>query len=180
LTPMTAGSDVRVVGRVVKPHGIRGELVVDVRTDSPEERFAPGTVLRTRTREGVNGTATIAAVRPHTGRLLVMFEGVAGRDAAEAMRGVLLLVDAADLPPTGDPEEFYDHQLEGLVVYGMDEVRIGVVVEVLHGPGSDLLAVKRDNAGELLVPFVREIVPTVDVAGGRVVIDPPDGLLDEA
>jgi 16S rRNA processing protein RimM len=170
--------DVRVVGRVVKPHGIRGELVVDVHTDSPEERFTPGAVLATRARNGTSGTVTVAAVRPHTGRLLVTFEGVAGRDAAEAMRGLLLLVDASDIAPSDDPEEFYDHELEGLVVVDVRGERVGVVAEVLHTAASDLLAVRRDGGGEALVPFVTEIVPTVDVAAGRVVIDPPEGLLD--
>lgn len=170
--------DVRVVGRVVKPHGIRGELVVDVHTDSPEERFVPGAVLATRARNGASGTVTIAAARPHTGRLLVTFEGVAGRDAAEAMRGLLLLVDAADLAPTGDPEEFYDHELEGLEVVDVQGNRVGVVIEVLHTAGSELLAVRRPDGGEALVPFVTEIVPTVDVAAGRVIVDPPEGLLD--
>ena len=170
--------DVRVVGRVVKPHGIRGELVVDVRTDSPEERFTPGAVLATRARDGASGTITIAAARPHTGRLLVTFEGVAGRDAAEAMRGLLLLVDAADLAPSDDPEEFYDHELEGLEVVDVQGNRVGVVTEVLHTAGSDLLSVRRPDGGEALVPFVADIVPTVDVAAGRVIVDPPEGLLD--
>ncbi|MFI9384687.1 ribosome maturation factor RimM [Kutzneria sp. NPDC052558] len=170
--------DVRVVGRVVKPHGIRGELVVDVRTDSPEERFAPGAVLATRARDGASGTVTIAAARPHTGRLLVTFEGVAGRDAAEAMRGLLLVVDAADIAPSDDPEEFYDHELEGLEVVDVQGNRIGVVAEVLHTAASDLLSVRRPDGGEALVPFVADIVPTVDVAGGRVIVDPPEGLLD--
>jgi 16S rRNA processing protein RimM len=170
--------DVRVVGRVVKPHGIRGELVVDVRTDSPEERFTPGAVLATRARDGASGTVTIAAARPHTGRLLVTFEGVAGRDAAEAMRGLLLVVDAADIEPSDDPEEFYDHELEGLEAVDVQGSRIGEVVEVLHTSGSDLLSVRRPDGGEVLIPFVAEIVPTVDVAGGRVVVDPPEGLLD--
>ncbi|EWM16388.1 ribosome maturation factor RimM [Kutzneria sp. 744] len=170
--------DVRVVGRVVKPHGIRGELVVDVHTDSPEERFTPGAVLATRARDGASGTVTIAAVRPHTGRLLVTFQDVAGRDAAEALRGLLLLVDAAELTPSDDPEEFYDHELEGLEVVDVRGDRIGVVAEVLHTAASELLAVRRDDGSEVLVPFVTEIVPTVDVAAGRVVVDPPEGLLD--
>ncbi|HEY0494528.1 MAG TPA: ribosome maturation factor RimM [Kutzneria sp.] len=170
--------DVRVVGRVVKPHGIRGELVVDVHTDSPEERFVPGSTLGTRARDGKSGTITIAAVRPHTGRLLVTFEGVAGRDAAEAMRGLLLVVDASDLAPSDDPDEFYDHELEGLEVVDVRGARVGVVAEVLHTAASELLAVRRDDGSEALVPFVTAIVPTVDVAAGRVVVDPPEGLLD--
>lgn len=170
--------DVRVVGRVVKPHGIRGELVVDVHTDSPEERFAVGSVLETRSRDGASGTVTITAARPHTGRLLVTFEGVVGREAADAMRGLLLLVDASELPPTEDPDEFHDHELEGLEVVDVRGNRVGVVAEVLHTAGTDLLAVRREGGVEALVPFVTQIVPTVDVAGGRVVVDPPEGLLD--
>ena len=170
--------DVRVVGRVVKPHGIRGELVVDVHTDSPEERFVPGAVLVTRARNGASGTVTIAAARPHTGRLLVTFEGVAGREAADAMRGLLLLVDAADLTPSDDPEEFYDHELEGLEVVDVHGTRIGAVIEVLHTAGSELLSVRLEGGAEALVPFVTAIVPTVDVAAGRVIVDLPEGLLD--
>lgn len=147
-------------------------------TDSPEERFTPGAVLATRARDGASGTVTIAAVRPHTGRLLVTFQDVAGRDAAEALRGLLLLVDAAELTPSDDPEEFYDHELEGLEVVDVRGDRIGVVAEVLHTAASELLAVRRDDGSEALVPFVTEIVPTVDVAAGRVVVDPPEGLLD--
>ncbi|MBV8930950.1 MAG: ribosome maturation factor RimM [Kutzneria sp.] len=176
----TPTADVRVVGRVVRPHGVRGELVVEVRTDSPEERFVPGALLLTRSRDGVAGTATVVAARPHAGRLLVEFAGVTDRDAAEAMRGVLLLVDAAALPPTDDPDEFHDRELEGLVVRSTDGDHVGVVREILHGPGGDLLVVERAGASEVLVPFVHAIVPVVDPAGGHVVIDPPAGLLDNA
>lgn len=149
-----------------------------MRTDSPEERFTPGAVLATRARDGASGTVTIAAARPHTGRLLVTFEGVAGRDAAEAMRGLLLVVDAAELAPSDDPEEFYDHELEGLEVVDVQGNRIGVVAEVLHTAGSELLSVRRPDGDEVLVPFVADIVPTVDVKSGRVIVDPPEGLLD--
>ena len=151
---------------------------MDVHTDSPDERFTPGTVLVTRARDGASGTVTIAAARPHTGRLLVTFEGVVGRDAAEALRGLLLLVDASDLTPSDDPEEFYDHELEGLEVVDVQGSRVGVVAEVLHTAASELLAVRRDDGSEVLVPFVTEIVPTVDVMARRVVVDPPEGLLD--
>ncbi|SHG08641.1 ribosome maturation factor RimM [Streptoalloteichus hindustanus] len=169
-----------VVGRVAKAHGIRGELVVDVRTDSPEERFAAGSVLGARLRDGTSRTVTVAAARPHAGRLLVRFEGVASRDAAEALRGTLLTVDTATLPPTEDPDEFYDHELEGLVAELTDGTRVGRVVEVVHGPAGELLVLAGEGGGEILVPFVGEIVPEVDVAGGRLVLTPPPGLLDEA
>ncbi|MCP3797998.1 ribosome maturation factor RimM [Allokutzneria sp. A3M-2-11 16] len=163
-----------VVGRVVKPHGVRGELVIDVRTDSPEDRFAPGIALGVR---GSARTLTIAAARPHTGRLLVFFDGVGTREAAEELRGTLLTVEVDRLPPIDDPDEFYDHQLEGLVVELQDGTAVGTVREIAHGPGGELLVVKAEDGREVLIPFVEQIVPTVDVEGGRVVIDPPDGLL---
>jgi 16S rRNA processing protein RimM len=166
-----------VVGRVAKAHGITGELAVDVRTDSPEMRFALGAKMQAKLRDGTSRSLTVAAARPHSGRLLVRFEEVVTRDVAETLRGTLLLGSTADLPPTDDPDEFYDHELEGLDAQLTDGTSIGTVKEILHGAAGELLVVKRET-GEALIPFVREIVPTVDVRGGRVVIDPPEGLLD--
>ncbi|SFO84532.1 16S rRNA processing protein RimM [Amycolatopsis arida] len=165
------------VGRVAKAHGIGGELAVDVRTDVPEERFAAGAVLTGRARDGDTCRLTVAAARPHGGRLLVRFAEVTDRAGAESLRGVLLLADTADLPPTDDPDEFYDHELEGLRAELADGTVVGRVREVVHTPGGELLALDRDG-GEALVPFVRAIVPVVDLPGGRVVLDPPEGLLD--
>ncbi|WP_158888964.1 ribosome maturation factor RimM [Amycolatopsis anabasis] len=166
-----------VVGRIAKAHGVRGELAVDVRTDSPERRFAVGTSLSVRLRDGAMRELTVAAAREHSGRLLVRFEQVLTREVAETLRGALLLADTADLPPTEDPDEFYDHELEGLRAELADGSEVGVVREIVHSPGGELLSVDRDGR-TVLVPFVRAIVPTVDVAGGRVVLDPPEGLLD--
>jgi 16S rRNA processing protein RimM len=167
-----------VVGRVAKAHGISGELAVDVRTDSPETRFALGSVLTAKLRDGTSRNLTVAAARNHSGRLLVRFEEVLTRDVAETLRGTVLLGSTEDLPPTGDPDEFYDHELEGLTAELVDGTRVGTVLEIVHGLGGELLVVKRENGDETLVPFVREIVPTVDIAGRRVVLDPPEGLLD--
>ncbi|MDQ2586278.1 ribosome maturation factor RimM [Saccharothrix yanglingensis] len=167
-----------VVGRVAKAHGISGELAVDVRTDSPETRFAPGSVLAAKLRDGTSRDLTVTAARNHSGRLLVRFEEVLTRDVAETLRGTLLLGSTDDLPPTGDPDEFYDHELEGLAAELADGTKVGTVREVVHGPGGELLVITREGGGEHLVPFVREIVPTVDVAGRRVVLTPPEGLLD--
>jgi 16S rRNA processing protein RimM len=174
------GPNVRKVGRVVKPHGIRGELMVDVSTDSSDVRFAVGSVLFVTSRDGVvQRSVTVTAARPHTGRLLVFFEGVVGRDAAEELRGAVLTANLADLPPITDPDEFYDHQIEGLAVHTVAGDEIGTVREVLHGAGGELLLVDHKEGREVLVPFVRQIVPEVDVAGGRIVLDPPPGLLEE-
>jgi 16S rRNA processing protein RimM len=165
-----------VVGRVARAHGIRGEVLVEVRTDSPEDRFVAGGVLATDPADA--GPLTVDSVRPHSGRLRVAFAGVADRSAAEALRGVRLVVDSDDLPPPEDPEEFHDHQLTGLAAVGPDGAALGEVVDVVHSPGTDLLVVDRGGDGELLVPFVRDIVPTVDLAAGRLVVDPPPGLLE--
>ncbi|MFD7655623.1 ribosome maturation factor RimM [Actinosynnema sp. NPDC059797] len=167
-----------VVGRVAKAHGIGGELAVDLRTDLPETRFAPGSVLVAKLRDGTSRNLTVAAARNHSGRLLVRFEEVLTRDVAETLRGTLLFAGTDDLPPTGDPDEFYDHELEGLVAELVDGTRVGTVREVLHGPGGELLVIVRESGDEAMVPFVRDIVPAVDVPGGRLVLDPPEGLLD--
>ena len=166
-----------VVGRIAKAHGIRGELAVDVRTDSPEERFKIGAAVTTKLRDGSKRELTIAAAREHSGRLLVRFEEVLTRDVAETLRGALLLADTATLPPTEDPDEFYDHELAGLRAELADGTVVGKVVEILHSAAGELLPLDVDGR-EVLVPFVRAIVPTVDVGGGRVVLDPPEGLLD--
>ncbi|RSD23883.1 ribosome maturation factor RimM [Amycolatopsis eburnea] len=166
-----------VVGRIAKAHGIRGELAVDVRTDSPDERFRVGAAVTTKLRDGSKRELTIAAAREHSGRLLVRFEEVLTRDVAETLRGALLLADTDTLPPTGDPDEFYDHELAGLRAELTDGAVVGKVVEVVHSPAGELLELDVDGRS-VLVPFVRAIVPTVDVAGGRVVLDPPEGLLD--
>jgi 16S rRNA processing protein RimM len=166
------------VGRVGRAHGIHGEVSVEVRTDSPEVRFADGTQLSTE--PVAAGPLTVAKTRWHSGRLLVLFEGVGDRDVAERLRGVLLRAEIPDGEQPDDPDEFFDHQLVGLEVVTTEGAAVGEVAEVLHLPGQDLLAVRRADATEVLVPFVGQIVPEVDVAAGRVVIDPPRGLLDEA
>ena len=168
-----------VVGRVVKAHGITGELAVDVRTDDPDERFAPGMTLRARpSRGGPQREYVIESAREHSGRLLVRLEGVADRNTAEALRGNIFLVDTADLPPIDDPDEFYDHQLEGLAVVTTDGTVVGNVNEVLHTAAGELLSVISETGAEVLVPFVGAIVTEVSLQNQTIEIDPPDGLLD--
>ncbi|WP_174183911.1 ribosome maturation factor RimM [Nocardia barduliensis] len=169
-----------VVGRVAKSHGVRGELVVEVRTDEPEARFAPGATLRGRLPRATEVREfTVESVREHSGRLLVFLAGVADRGAADALRGMLFLVDSADLPPSEDPDEFYDHELEGLEVRLTDGTVVGSVRDVLHSAAGELLEVRAAEDGrEILIPFVTAIVPTVSLAEGVIVIDPPEGLLD--
>lgn len=169
-----------VVGRLVKAHGITGELVVEVRTDDPDRRFAPGARLRARAPRdrGPGRDVTIETVRPHGARLLVRLAGVGDRDGADALRGNLLLIDIADLPPIDDPDEFYDHQLVGLQVRIPDGTVLGEVGEVLHTGAGELLSVRRPHGDELLVPFVSAIVTSVSLRDELIEIDPPDGLLE--
>jgi 16S rRNA processing protein RimM len=164
-----------VVGRIGRPHGIRGEVSVDVRTDEPERRLAPGATVRTD--PAAAGPLTIATGRVHSGRLLLSFESHRDRGAAERLRGVLLVADVDPAERPEDPDEFYDHQLVGLAVRSVAGDSVGTLAEVLHLPGQDVLAVTRPDGTEVLVPFVREIVPEVDLDAGAVVVDPPPGLL---
>jgi 16S rRNA processing protein RimM len=166
------------VGRVVKAHGIGGEVVVEIRTDDPDARFAPGNTLRAKnSRSGEERTVVVDQVREHGGRLLVRLAGVHDRDAADALRGSLFVVDSAELPPIDEPDTYYDHQLEGLVVRTTAGLDVGVVAEVLHTAAGELLAVRRDS-GEALIPFVGAIVTSVSLGDGLIEIDPPEGLLE--
>ena len=174
-----------IVGRVGRPHGIRGEVVIGVRTDEPDLRFAVGATVAVRSSpddgpddDGTGGgRLTVASARWHSGQLLVAFAGISDRTAAGELTGTWLSVDSSQLPPTADPDEFRDHELIGLSVRTPAGEAVGVVADVLHY-GQDLLVVRRAPGQEHLVPFVKAIVPEVDVAAGMIVIDPPPGLLD--
>jgi 16S rRNA processing protein RimM len=122
----------------------------------------------------------VRGTRRHQSRLLVTFDGVTDRTAAEALRGLLLVaeIDAEERPE--DPEEFYDHQLVGLEARTVGAVPVGTVTEVVHGPGQDLLSLRATDGREVLVPFVAALVPEVDVAAGYVVVVDQPGLLTPA
>ena len=167
------------VGRVVKAHGVGGEVVVEIRTDDPAARFAPGNTLRAKKFRdgGEERSYVVADAREHSGRLLVRLVGVEDRDTADALRGSVFVVDSDDLPPIDESDTYYDHQLEGLHVRTTTGQDVGVVAEVLHTAGGELLAVRRDS-GEVLVPFVGAIVVSVSLEDRLVEIDPPEGLLD--
>ncbi|GHA03020.1 ribosome maturation factor RimM [Streptomyces echinoruber] len=166
-----------VVARIGRAHGIKGEVTVEVRTDEPELRLAPGAVLATD--PPTAGPLTIASGRVHSGRLLLRFEGVEDRNAAEALRNTLLIaeVDPDELPEGED--EYYDHQLIDLDVVTEDGAEVGRVTEVVHLPSQDLFVVERPDGGEVMIPFVREIVTEIDLAEQKAVIDPPPGLIDD-
>ncbi|HEX3548538.1 MAG TPA: ribosome maturation factor RimM [Mycobacterium sp.] len=167
-----------VVGRVVKAHGITGEVVVEIRTDDPDTRFAPGSSLRGRAKGGAMRDYVVDTARDHGGRLLVRLEGVDDRDTADSLRGTVFVVDSEDLPPIEDPDEFYDHQLEGLRVLTTERRLVGNVAEVLHTAAGELLSVTSETGAEVLVPFVSAIVRSVSLADQTIEIDPPEGLLE--
>jgi 16S rRNA processing protein RimM len=164
-----------VIGRIGRAHGVRGDLFVEPMTDEPDHRYADGTVLMTSD----NTTLTVATSKWHSGRFVVHFAGVDDRNTAEALRGQTLTieVDPTELPE--DPDEFYDHQLVGLNVVLEDGSVIGVIGEVIHLPSQDLLSVKRVGDTEVLIPFVVEFVPDIDLDSKTVTITPPPGLLNE-
>ena len=172
-TPEQREPDLIVVGRIGRPQGIKGEVTVEVRTDDPADRFAAGRVLQT------DGTPlTVEGSRWQGKYLVVAFQGVHDRNQAELLRDTMLRIDTADLPPLAEEDEYYDTQLIGLTALLSHDVELGEVTDVLHLPGGDVLVVLRPHGAEALVPFVKAIVPTVDLAAGTVVIDPPEGLLD--
>ena len=177
---MTTRPDIEVVvGRIGKPHGLRGEVTVDVRTDEPERRYVDGAVLHAEAPRGSSFTArtlTVSRTRWHQGVLLVTFAELTDRNAAEAARGVVLraFVPADEVPE--DPEEFYDHQLIGLAAHDVDGRHLGELIGVVHG-AQDLLRIRTPEGRDTLVPFVAALVPEVDLAGRRVVIADRPGLV---
>jgi len=166
-----------VVARVGRAHGIKGEVTVEVRTDEPELRLAPGAVLATDPASA--GPLTIATGRVHSGRLLLRFEGVTERNGAEALRNTLLIadVDPEELPEEED--EYYDHQLMDLDVVTADGTEVGRITEISHLPSQDLFIVERPDGTEVMIPFVSEIVTEIDLEEQRAVINPPPGLIDD-
>ena len=169
-----------VVGRIGKPHGLRGEVTVDVRTDEPDRRFTPGTTLRAQPPQGSASpitSLTVTRARWHQTVLLLTFEEIGDRDAAEAARGIVLHATLGPEDAPEDPEEFYDHQLIGLAAYDVDGTHLGELTAVVHGAAQDLLTVRTPDGRNTLVPFVAALVPEVDVAAGRVVIADRPGLV---
>ena len=165
-----------VVGRIGKPHGLRGQVTVELRTDEPEERFAPGSV---HFADGAIAELTVAEIHWHSGRLLVNFAGFESRSAAETLRGTILEAERDEKAQPTDPDEFYDSALIGCRVETVNGEFLGLVEDVVHLPSQELLAVVTAAGREVLIPFVSQIVPTVDLSNRRILIDPPIGLIEE-
>ncbi|WP_448059965.1 ribosome maturation factor RimM [Cellulomonas hominis] len=160
------------VARIGRAHGLRGEVALDLRTDDPEQRFAVGTVLVTGTPSVPR--LTVARTRTQQDRWFVTFAEVGDRSGAEALRGVELVVEADD---SDEDDAWYPHELTGLRAEHVDGRVLGEIVGLEHLPAHDMLVLREPSGERTLVPFVRAIVPVVDVPGGRVLLDPPGGLL---
>jgi len=162
------------VGRIGKAHGILGEATIEVRTDEAEDRFALGAVLETES----HGNLTVASARVHNGILLLGFEGIENRNEIEELRNELLYADVDIEAPGIDEDDYHVLQLVGCMAYLVDGDEYGVVSDVLNLPGQDVLAIKT-QVGEVLIPFVHQLVPVVDVKARRMTVIPPevDGVL---
>ena len=175
------GKDQLRVGRLVKAHGLKGALKLELYTDAPERRFVPGASFTLQVPEASpwhGKTITVREYRVMNGNPVVFFEDVDDREGAEGLVRAILWIDR----DTDEPEDnaWYDHQLVGLDVV-RDEQVIGRVVRVEHLPAQDLLIVtsSAESEREIMVPFVEAIVPTVDLTAGRVIVTPPAGLFEE-
>lgn len=170
------------VGRLVKAHGLKGALKLELFTDDPDGRFVPGAVFTLQVPESSpwhGKTVTVREFRWMNSHPVVFLEGIDDRDAAESVVRAILWVDQDDSAQSED-DAWYDHQLVGLDVLREGE-SVGRVVRVDHLPAQDLLIVKPagDADREILVPFVEAIVPEVDIASGRLIVTPPPGLFED-
>jgi 16S rRNA processing protein RimM len=166
-----------LVGRIVRVHGLRGDVVIQPETDFLEERFAPGAELLRRKADKTLETLRVESVHVHKGRPIVGFEGIDSIEAAEQLGRVDLWIRAADRAalPAG---EFYHADLIGCRVETTAGREVGTVSRVEGPRGMSLLVVKGEGAREVLVPLAEAICPVIDTAARRIVIDPPEGLLD--
>ncbi len=155
------------VGRIGRAHGILGEATIEVRTAEPERRFAVGAEVLTE-----NGKLKVASAREHNGILLIGFEGITDRNGIEKLRNTLLYSEVDINEPGVDEDDYHVQQLIGLRAELEDGSEFGVITEVLNLPAQDCLAIKTES-GEVLIPFVRQLVPVVDLKAKKVVVIPP-------
>ena len=156
-----------LVGRIGRAHGILGEATIEVRTDEPDRRFAIGAAVQTDSHGDLKG----ASGRVHNGILLLGFEGITDRNSIEKLRNTLLYADV-DINESNDDDEYHVMQLIGCVAVLESGEAFGEITDVVNLPGQDLLAIKTAQ-GEQLIPFVHQLVPTVDIANKKVVVIPP-------
>lgn len=157
------------VGRIGRAHGILGEATIEVRTDLAEERFAIGAKLETDS----HGDLTVKSGRVHNGILLLGFEGIDDRNSVEKLRDVLLFSQVDIDEPGFEEDDYHVLQLVGCQAYLVDGDLFGEVTDVLNLPGQDVLSIKTES-GEVLIPFVHQLVPIVDIKAKRMTVVPPD------
>lgn len=169
-----------VVARIGKPHGLHGEVTVQLHTADPERRLAVGAVIDTEagSGSGVPRSLTVRSTRVHNGVWLVAFEEVPDRTGAESLRGTRLVVDGPAIAADDEEDVWAEADLVGLRVVDPSGTELGEVAGLVVGAAQDRLVVRLPDGREAEVPFVAAIVPEVDVEGGRVVVDAPAGLLD--
>jgi 16S rRNA processing protein RimM len=168
------------VGRLMKAHGLKGGIKLELYTDEPNERFVPGAVFSLQVPSGTpwhGKTIELTELRWYNAHAVGFFKGITDRTEAETLIKAILWIDQDPTQLPTEDDAWYDHQLVGLVAL-RDGERIGTVARVDHLPAQDLLAIKTD-AGEVLVPFVKAIVPAVDIAAGTLTLTPPIGLFEE-
>jgi 16S rRNA processing protein RimM len=167
-------SEFLLVGRIVKPHGLRGEVLVRVLSDNPD-RFAAGSELLWGPDPESAEPIAIISSRDHKGALLVYFKGINSLEEAEPLRDRMLFVDASEIGELDDEDAFWEHEVIGLDVVHVNGTVLGKVADVLARPAQDLWSVDT-GSGEVLFPAAKELVVLVDLDAGKVVIDPPEGL----
>lgn len=173
---MSDWDEMVLVGRVARPHGIRGDVIVNPETDFAEERFAPGASLWVKSQHGTE-RLLIASSKLHGPRPILSFDGVTSMDAAERLAGLELRVPLDLLQPL-EPGSYYQHELVECAVETAAGERVGVVQRVDGGIGGTLLVIDGGRRGEILIPFAVDICVELDVAAKRIVIVPPEGLLE--
>ncbi|CAB4338486.1 unannotated protein [freshwater metagenome] len=156
------------VGRIGRAHGILGEATIEVRTDEAEDRFALGSILETDS----HGLLTVSSARVHNGILLLGFEGISSRNQVEELRNELLYADVDIDAEAEDEDDYHVLQLIGCMTFLEDGSEFGPVTEVLNLPGQDVLSIKSAD-GEVLIPFVRQLVPEVDIRNKKMTVIPP-------
>lgn len=159
-----------VVAVITRPHGLKGDVALELRTDSPQQRFIAGATFHTSDGRQL----TLRRGWQHSGRWLVAFREVADRTGAEELRGLELRIDA---PASDEEDAWYPHELAGLPVELLTGQKVGEVIGIEHLPVQDALVIREPSGAQTLIPMVRQLIPHIDVAGGLVRIDPPAGLL---
>lgn len=168
------------VGRLTKAHGLKGAIKLELFTDDPGRRFVPGAVftLQVPTSSPWHGkTLELVELRWYNQQAVGFFKDVPDREAAETLAKAILWIDQDSAEQSDEEDAWYDHQLVGLAVV-RDGMQVGTIARLDHLPAQDLLIVKTPD-GEIMVPFVKAIVPSVDVKAGVVTVTPPPGLFEE-